>query len=186
MLKLGMEEGVPIEHGMVTRAIANAQKKVEAHNFEIRKQLLEYDDVMNKQREVIYQHRHAVLAGEDLKADLLDLGRDALIEDLKKLVHDGYERKEQELGSELMRFLEKTFMLQVIDHHWKDHLLGMDHLRDGIGLRGYGQKDPLIEYKKEGYDLFAGMMQRVKSDALERLFRVQAVKHEEREPAPAT
>jgi preprotein translocase subunit SecA len=238
MLKLGMEEGVPIEHGMVTRAIANAQKKVEAHNFEIRKQLLEYDDVMNKQREVIYQHRHAVLAGENLKADLLDmmadmidsamavfcpaeqypeewdmpglvemmhgqfglditqgkqdqgdslrdLGRDALIEDLKKLVHDGYERKEQELGSELMRFLEKTFMLQVIDHHWKDHLLGMDHLRDGIGLRGYGQKDPLIEYKKEGYDLFAGMMQRVKSDALERLFRVQAVKHEEGEPAPA-
>ncbi len=231
MLKLGMEEGVPIEHGMVTRAIANAQKKVEAHNFEIRKQLLEYDDVMNKQREVIYQHRHAVLAGENLKADLLDmmadiidsamavycpaeqypeewdmaglvemmhgqfgiditqgkqdhgdslrdLGRDALIEDLKTLVHDGYERKEQELGSELMRFLEKTFMLQVIDHHWKDHLLGMDHLRDGIGLRGYGQKDPLIEYKKEGYDLFAGMMQRIKSDALERLFRVQAVRQE--------
>ena len=231
MLKLGMEEGVPIEHGMVTRAIANAQKKVEAHNFEIRKQLLEYDDVMNKQREVIYQHRHAVLAGENLKADLLDmmadiidsamavycpaeqypeewdmaglaemmhgqfgiditqgkqdqgeslrdLGRDALIEDLKKLVHEGYERKEQDLGSELMRFLEKTFMLQVIDHHWKDHLLGMDHLRDGIGLRGYGQKDPLIEYKKEGYDLFAGMMQRIKSDALERLFRVQAVRQE--------
>jgi preprotein translocase subunit SecA len=231
MLKLGMEEGVPIEHGMVTRAIANAQKKVEAHNFEIRKQLLEYDDVMNKQREVIYQHRHAVLAGENLKEDLLDmmaemvdsamaiycsaeqypeewdmkglvemmqgqfglditqgknddgaslreLGREALVEDLKKLVHEAYERKEQELGSELMRFLEKTFMLQVVDHHWKDHLLGMDHLRDGIGLRGYGQKDPLIEYKKEGYDLFAGMMQRIKSDALERLFRVQAVRNE--------
>jgi preprotein translocase subunit SecA len=235
MLKLGMEEGVPIEHGMVTRAIANAQKKVEAHNFEIRKQLLEYDDVMNKQREVIYQHRHAVLAGQNLKDDirdmmdslvdaamtvycpaeqypeewdmkglvemmqgqfglditqgkddgasLRDLGRDALAEDLKKLVHEGYERKEQELSSELMRFLEKTFMLQVIDHHWKDHLLAMDHLRDGIGLRGYGQKDPLIEYKKEGYDLFAGMMQRIKSDALERLFRVQAVRNEH--PAPA-
>ena len=236
MLKLGMEEGVPIEHGMVTRAIANAQKKVEAHNFEIRKQLLEYDDVMNKQREVIYQHRHAVLAGHNLKEDIHDmmdsvveaamtvycpaeqypeewdmkglaemmqgqfglditqgknddgaslreLGRDALAEDLKKLVHEGYERKEQELGSELMRFLEKTFMLQVIDHHWKDHLLAMDHLRDGIGLRGYGQKDPLIEYKKEGYDLFAGMMQRIKSDALERLFRVQAVRNEG--PAPS-
>jgi preprotein translocase subunit SecA len=216
---------------MVTRAIANAQKKVEAHNFEIRKQLLEYDDVMNKQREVIYQHRHAVLAGENLKEDLRDmmagmidsamaiycpaeqypeewdmkglvemmqgqfglditqgrnddgaplrdLGREALVDDLKKLVHEGYERKEQELGSELMRFLEKTFMLQVVDHHWKDHLLGMDHLRDGIGLRGYGQKDPLIEYKKEGYDLFAGMMERIKSDALERLFRVQAVQKE--------
>ena len=98
-------------------------------------------------------------------------------------MHDGYERKEQELGSELMRFLEKTFLLQVIDHHWKDHLLGMDHLRDGIGLRGYGQKDPLIEYKKEGYDLFAGMMERIKSDALERLFRVQAVRTEG--PAPS-
>ena len=83
-----------------------------------------------------------------------------------------------------MRFLEKTFMLQVIDHHWKDHLLGMDHLRDGIGLRGYGQKDPLIEYKREGYDLFAGMMERIKSDTLDRLFRVQAVREGERS-APA-
>jgi preprotein translocase subunit SecA len=237
MLKLGMEEGVPIEHGMVTRAIANAQKKVEAHNFDIRKQLLEYDDVMNKQREVIYQHRRAVLGGTNLKDDVHDmidmvvdsalnvycpaeqypeewdlkgltemmlgqfglditqgkndggealreLGRDALVEDLKKHVHEAYERKEQELGSDLMRFLEKTFMLQVIDHHWKDHLLAMDHLRDGIGLRGYGQKDPLIEYKREGYDLFAAMMERIKSDTLERLFLVQAAKGEA--PPPPT
>jgi preprotein translocase subunit SecA len=235
MLKLGMEEGVPIEHGMVTRAIANAQKKVEAHNFEIRKQLLEYDDVMNKQREVIYRHRRAVLSGENLTNDLHDMmansvesslnvycppdqypeewdvkgltemmhgqfgldithgkhdggdslrdvGRDALLEDLRTHVRDAYTRKEQELGPELMRFLEKTFMLQVIDHHWKDHLLGMDHLRDGIGLRGYGQKDPLIEYKREGFDLFAGMMERVKSDTLERLFHVQAVRHEGEQP----
>ncbi|WP_455376911.1 preprotein translocase subunit SecA, partial [Petrachloros mirabilis] len=231
MLKLGMEEGVPIEHGMVTRAIANAQKKVEAHNFEIRKQLLEYDDVMNKQREVIYQHRHAVLSGENLSEDISDMigvlvesslnvycpaeqypeewdmkgltemmqsqfglditqgkhdageslrevGRDALVEDLKSQVREAYARKEKELSSDLMRFLEKTFMLQVIDHHWKDHLLAMDHLRDGIGLRGYGQKDPLIEYKREGYDLFAAMMERIKADALDRLFRVQAVRHE--------
>ena len=237
MLKLGMEEGVPIEHGMVTRAIANAQKKVEAHNFEIRKQLLEYDDVMNKQREVIYQHRRAVLSGENLTDDLRDMmaglvesslnvycpteqypeewdmkglvemmqgqfglditqgkhdggdslrdvGREALLEDLKTQVREAYERKEKELGSELMRFLEKTFMLQVIDHHWKDHLLGMDHLRDGIGLRGYGQKDPLIEYKREGYDLFAGMMERIKSDTLDRLFRVQAVRNEGELAAP--
>ncbi|HKR81079.1 MAG TPA: preprotein translocase subunit SecA [Nitrospira sp.] len=236
MLKLGMEEGIPIEHGMVTRAIANAQKKVEAHNFEIRKQLLEYDDVMNKQREVIYQHRRAVLAGENLSDDLRDMmgsivesalnvycpaeqypeewdmkglvemmqgqfgvdvtqgkhdggdslrdvGRDALLEDLKIQVGEAYERKEKELGPELMRFLEKNFMLQVIDHHWKDHLLAMDHLRDGIGLRGYGQKDPLIEYKREGYDLFAGMMERIKSDTIERLFLVQAVREGER-PAP--
>ncbi|HMI38295.1 MAG TPA: preprotein translocase subunit SecA, partial [Nitrospiraceae bacterium] len=237
MLKLGMEEGVPIEHGMVTRAIANAQKKVEAHNFEIRKQLLEYDDVMNKQREVIYQHRRAVLGGANLKDDLRgmmdglvdsalniycpaeqypeewdikglaeimhsqfglditqgkndggepfrDMGRDALVEDLRAQVRDAYDRREQDLGSDLMRFLEKTFMLQVIDHHWKDHLLGMDHLRDGIGLRGYGQKDPLIEYKREGYDLFAAMMERVKSDTLDRLFHVQAVRNEEQPTAP--
>jgi preprotein translocase subunit SecA len=237
MLKLGMEEGVPIEHGMVTRAIANAQKKVEAHHFEIRKQLLEYDDVMNKQREVIYQHRRAVLGGSDLKDELrgmidglvesalniycpaeqyseewdlkglaeimhgqfgLDItqgksdggeplramGRDALLEDLRVQVREAYDRREQDLTPELMRFLEKTFMLQVIDHHWKDHLLGMDHLRDGIGLRGYGQKDPLIEYKREGYDLFSGMMERVKSDTLDRLFHVQAVRNEAQPTAP--
>jgi len=232
MLKLGMEEGVPIEHGMVTRAIANAQKKVEGHHFDIRKQLLEYDDVMNKQREVIYQHRRAVLGGTNLKDDLRNMidglvesalniycpaeqypeewdmkglaelmhgqfgfdiaqgkgdggealrsiGRDALVEDLRAQVRDAYDRREQDLTPELMRFLEKTFMLQVIDHHWKDHLLGMDHLRDGIGLRGYGQKDPLIEYKREGYDLFSGLMERIKSDTLDRLFHVQAVRHEE-------
>ncbi len=235
MLKLGMEEGVPIEHGMVTRAIANAQKKVEAHNFEIRKQLLEYDDVMNKQREVIYQHRHAVLAGEHIQEDIHDMmrdvvtamvdtycpadqyseewdfnglgealqgqfniditdgsgtvaehfkdvGRDAVIEDIQKHVHQTYRQKEQELGTELMRYLEKMLLLQVIDHHWKDHLLGMDHLRDGIGLRGYGQKDPLIEYKREGFDMFSSMMDRIKSDVLERLFRVQAVKGEQPPP----
>ncbi len=237
MLKLGMEEGVPIEHGMVTRAIANAQKKVEAHNFEIRKQLLEYDDVMNKQREVIYQHRHAVLAGEHIQQDVHDMmkdvvqafidtycsaeqyqeewdynglgealqgqfalditqgrgtvaehfkdvGRDALIEEIQTKVHQAYEHKEQELGSELMRYLEKMLLLQVIDHHWKDHLLGMDHLRDGIGLRGYGQKDPLIEYKREGFDMFSGMMDRIKSDVLERMFRVQAVRGEQPPPPP--
>ena len=237
MLKLGMEEGVPIEHGMVTRAIANAQKKVEAHNFEIRKQLLEYDDVMNKQREVIYQHRHSVLAGEHIREDIQemmnevvqsfvdtycpadqyqeewdykalgealegqfalditsgqgslvehfkDVGRDALIEEIHTKVREAYERKEQELGSELMRYLEKMLLLQVIDHHWKDHLLGMDHLRDGIGLRGYGQKDPLIEYKREGFDMFSAMMDRIKSDVLERLFRVQAVRGEQPPPVP--
>ncbi|MCP9456169.1 MAG: preprotein translocase subunit SecA [Nitrospira sp.] len=238
MLKLGMEEGIPIEHGMVTRAIANAQKKVEAHNFEIRKQLLEYDDVMNKQREVIYRHRRAVLSGDTLRDTLRDMmdslvesavnvycpadqypeewdlkglaelmhnqfgiditegkqdngeslremGRDALTQDLRTHVRQAYERKEQELGPELMRFLEKTFMLQVIDHHWKDHLLAMDHLRDGIGLRGYGQKDPLIEYKREGFDLFAGMMERIKSDTISRLFHVQAVRQEAERPAPS-
>jgi preprotein translocase subunit SecA len=238
MLKLGMEEGIPIEHNMVTRAIANAQKKVEAHNFDIRKQLLEYDDVMNKQREVIYQHRRAVLAGENLTEDLRgmmkdvvagfvdvycpadqypeewdfkglaevmqgqfavefatgaadpaasfkDLGREAIVADLQKLVLETYEHKEKDLGPELMRYLEKIFLLQVVDHHWKDHLLGMDQLRDGIGLRGYGQKDPLIEYKREGFDMFAAMMDRIKADVLERLFRVQAARGES-PPPPST
>ena len=101
---------------------------------------------------------------ERRRRSLQDVGRDALLEDLRKHRFDeAYEHKEQELGSDLMRFLEKMLMLQVIDHHWKDHLLGMDHLRDGIGLRGYGQKDPLIEYKREGFDMFAGMMDRIKS-----------------------
>jgi preprotein translocase subunit SecA len=236
MLKLGMEEGVPIEHRMVTRAIENAQKKVEAHNFEIRKQLLEYDDVMNKQREVIYQHRHMILSGDDLSEEVQDmmvevvnslldvycpaeeypenwdfnglvesfqgqfgvdlnvtaseetdiktLGRDALREELHDRVRAAYKRKEQELGSDLLHYLEKMVMLQVIDHHWKDHLLAIDQLRDGIGLRGYGQKDPLIEYKREGYDMFAQMMERIKSDSLARLFLVQ-VAREAPQPAPA-
>ena len=121
---------------------------------------------------------------QDGGESLRDVGRDALLEDLKAQVRDAYDRKEKELGPELMRFLEKNFMLQVIDHHWKDHLLGMDHLRDGIGLRGYGQKDPLIEYKREGYDLFAGMMERIKSDTIERLFLVQAVREGERSAPP--
>ncbi|MDQ6732958.1 MAG: preprotein translocase subunit SecA [Nitrospirota bacterium] len=237
MLKLGMEEGVPIEHGMVTRAIENAQKKVEAHNFDIRKQLLEYDDVMNKQREVIYLHRRAVLVGEDLSGEvqemitevtdsmldvycpenqypeewdvgglaeavhaqfglnlaeidgmgpehLKDLGREALREELRMHVQEAYRKKKQELGADLLRYLEKMVLLQVIDQHWKDHLLGMDHLRDGIGLRGYGQKDPLIEYKREGFDMFAGMMERIKGDTLDRLFHVQAVRGEAPPPPP--
>jgi len=238
MLKLGMEEGVPIEHGMVTLASENAQKKVEAHNFDIRKQLLEYDDVMNKQREVIYQHRRAILTGDDLSGEvqemltevsdsmldvycpedqypeewdvgglteaihaqfgvnlaaiegmapdhLKELGRDALREELRKHIEEAYRNKEKELGTDLLRYLEKMVLLQVIDHHWKDHLLGMDQLRDGIGLRGYGQKDPLIEYKREGFDMFAAMMGRIKGDALDRLFHVQAVRGEAPTPPPA-
>ncbi len=229
MLKLGMEEGVPIEHRMVTRAIENAQKKVEAHNFDIRKQLLEYDDVMNKQREVIYQHRRAILTGDDLSGEtqemveevvdslidvyspedqypeewdltglteaaqaqfgmdvsrqedgtpggLKELGREALREEILERAQHAYRRKEKELGTDLFRYLEKMVLLQVIDHHWKDHLLAMDQLRDGIGLRGYGQKDPLIEYKREGFDMFAAMMGQVEDDTLDRLFHVQAVR----------
>ena len=230
MLKLGMEEGVPIEHGMVTKSIENAQKKVEAHNFDIRKQILEYDDVMNKQREVVYAHRKDVLTGDTIQEDVEDwlvevvdsllkgscpeeayaeawdleglreavigqfgvelitvadaseMGRDGLREELLERVQTFFRRKREErdehVGLEIRQQLERTVILQVIDHHWKEHLLGMDQLRDGIGLRGYGQKDPLAEYKREGFDMFAAMMDRIKSDSLERLAKVQVVKGE--------
>ena len=230
MLKLGMDEGVPIEHGMVTKSIENAQKKVEAHNFEIRKQILEYDDVMNKQREIIYAHRTGVFVEDaidedvedwladitdsfitthcpedtyaetwDLEGlretvlaqcgvavmtveDMTDMGRDGLRDDLLEHVRALYAQRRQEreeaIGSEFRKQLERSLVLQVIDHHWKEHLLGMDQLRDGIGLRGYGQKDPLAEYKREGFDMFSAMMDRIKADALERLFKVQVVKGE--------
>jgi preprotein translocase subunit SecA len=223
MQRLGMEEGVPIEHRMVTRAIETAQKKVEAHHFDIRKQLLEYDDVMNKQREVIYEQRRQVLGGEpfvddihemvddlvagtvaqycseasyeeawDLKglADSLgaqfslpfdpaswkDSGVDGIKDDVLTRVREAYQRKEQEFGPTVLRELEKAVMLRVIDTHWKDHLLTMDYLKEGIGLRGYGQKDPLVEYKREGYDLFVGLIERIKVDAVGHLFRIQAVR----------
>ncbi|HLB02075.1 MAG TPA: preprotein translocase subunit SecA [Nitrospiria bacterium] len=227
MGRLGMEEGIPIEHRMVTRAIENAQKKVEAHHFDIRKHLLEYDDVMNKQREVIYEQRKQVLRGENLKEEIMgmiqeildgllaqycnqemyseewdigglcdalnrhfslnlqeqslqfrDLGIEALKEELFNRVQEVYNRKEQEFGEPLMRQIEKMVMLRVIDTHWKDHLLSMDNLKEGIGLRGYGQKDPLIEYKREGFDMFVAMMDRISSDVVSHLFRIQTVKQE--------
>ena len=231
MLKLGMEEGVPIEAGMVTRAIENAQKKVEAHHFEIRKQLLDYDDVMNKQRTVVYERRRTILGGENLSEDIKadaeeildglldvhcpkdsyqedwdlkgladacyaqfsidlkdgtidtkDIGFEALRHELVGKIHAAYEAKEKELGPDLLRYLEKMVMLRTIDTLWKDHLLAMDSLREGIGLRGYGQKDPLIEYKREGFDMFAAMMDRCKQDVLEHLFRVQVVQGEQPPP----
>jgi preprotein translocase subunit SecA len=232
MLKLGMEEGIPIEHRMVTKSIENAQKKVEGHNFEIRKHLLEYDDVMNKQREVIYKHRQSVLKATDVREEVMDmldgigeglvetycpeeqyseewdfaglvesihgqfgietikvddlkeLGRDALKEDLPAKLKQAYRDKVHNLvqehgaSEELIHYIERTILLQMIDQHWKDHLWGMDQLKDGIGLRGYGQKDPLAEYKREGYDMFAGMMDRIKGDTLERLFKFQLVRGE--------
>src|SRR2546426_120434 len=234
MLKLGMEEGVPIEAKMVTRAIENAQKKVEAHHFEIRKQLLDYDDVLNKQREVIYERRRMILGGEDLSedikagaeevldalldvycpketyaeewdlkgladalfaqfaidikdsvAELKDMGFEALREELVRKIHEAYAAKERELGRDLLRQLEKMVMLRTIDTLWKDHLLGMDSLREGIGLRGYGQKDPLIEYKREAFDMFAAMMDRCEREVLEHLFRVQIVQGEQPPPVQA-
>jgi preprotein translocase SecA subunit len=222
MSRLGMEEGVPIEHGLVTRAIENAQKKVEAHNFDIRKHLLEYDDVMNKQREVIYNQRREVLKGEDLKQEVLEMAQglsdeilarygdkelhpsdwdlpglreglhhqfnlrvDFKAEELDNLTVDGltelaiekitqaYEDKETRFGAPMLRQLEKIIMLQTIDSLWKDHLLSMDHLKEGIGLRGYGQKNPLQEYQKEGFEMFEEMIHRIQEDVVQKLFTVE-------------
>ncbi|OLB09447.1 MAG: preprotein translocase subunit SecA [Candidatus Rokubacteria bacterium 13_2_20CM_69_10] len=224
MDRLGMEEGEPIEHKLVTRAIATAQKRVENHNFEIRKHLLEYDDVMNKQREIVYGMRRQILDGanqtdtiaewiEDLAPVTLDsfagpavhpeewdlaglnealfqqfdvripasayqevTSRDGLNELVLDAVKSRYVDRERELGEELMRALERHEMLIVIDTQWKDHLLSIDHLKEGIGLRGYGQRDPLTEYKKEAFDLFQDMAERVKAAVVERLFKVQVVR----------
>src|ERR1041384_3297864 len=222
MDRLGMEEGVPIEHGLVTRAIENAQKKVEAHNFDIRKHLLEYDDVMNKQREVIYHQRKEVLNSENLKEQVLDIAAglaeevaerhaddeadsaewdynalsDALYhqfafrldltqnereemtgERLKEIVVEkvvaAYDRKEQQFSAPMLRQLEKIIMLQTIDALWKDHLLNMDHLKEGVGLRGYGQKNPLQEYQKEGFEMFEEMVHRIQEDVAQKLFTIE-------------
>jgi len=226
MRRLGMEEGVPIEHGMVSRSIERAQKQVEARNFESRKHLLEYDDVMNRQREEIYGMRRGILRGEtardhvlalaetildyilgrhldadkdaaewDLAACDLDLQeyfglkpgsfpyaektRDQIREELWAGLLQVYDRKEGILGAEMMRTHEKFVMLQVVDQQWKDHLLAIDHLKEGIGLRGYGQRDPLIEYKKESFELFTLMKERIEDQIVQYLFKLQPVAREE-------
>jgi preprotein translocase subunit SecA len=221
--KLGMEEGVPIESKMITRRIETAQKAVEGQHFESRKHLLEYDDVMNKQREAVYGLRRRLLEGTDqkdliledyvsailgelleqycpakahvadwdikglkdavftrfgvdflaegVKADTLnrqELG-DAIFEKLK----ERYDAKEKLIGPDAMRHHERMIMLSVIDQQWKDHLLSMDHLKEGIGLRGYGQHDPLVEYKKESFDMFEAMMQRFQEDTVRYLYLMQ-------------
>jgi preprotein translocase subunit SecA len=228
MDRLGIEEDQPIEHRLVSKAIESAQRKVEAHNFEIRKHLLEYDNVMNKQREVIYSQRREVLGSEDLKETVMEMieeGSEGLVDfytdekdyseewDLKGLqdavyqqfsfkwsapsieedeikrdqleemivqsAKDVYQKKEEELGTPMLRYLEKVIMLQSIDFHWKDHLLAIDQLKEGIGLRGYGQRDPLIEYQKEAYQMFLEMLDRIKRDTVEKLFAVQITKEKE-------
>jgi preprotein translocase subunit SecA len=223
MEKLGMEEDEPIEHNMISRAIENAQSKVEGHNFEIRKTLLEYDDVMNQQREVIYRQRREALNGKSLKPSILEmirdkaeeiadafadeklvaqewdwkglraavykqfnirlntfdqdtldeLDRDALAEQIFEAVSEVYDEREATIGPDEFRHLERVVMLQTVDNLWKDHLLSMDHLKEGIGLRGYAQQNPLIVYKKEGYEMFQDMIERVKEETLGILFRIQ-------------
>jgi len=222
MQRFGMEEGVPIEHRFVSRAIRNAQEKVEAHNFDIRKHLLEYDDVLNKQREVIYARRRELLSEEDLGETAREM-TEGLAEglvgihcsdevasdewDLKTLddavfaqfnlrlnlpevaagmtrsgeveelvvgrVRQAYAERETTFTPPVMRHLERIIWLQTLDNLWRDHLLSMDHLKEGIGLRGYGQKNPLQEYQKEGYDLFEELIRRMEADVVEKLMSVQ-------------
>jgi preprotein translocase subunit SecA len=227
MERLGMEEDEPIEHSMISRAIENAQRKVEGHNFEIRKHLLEYDDVMNKQREIIYSQRRELLQRDNVKELILEMipelvapladqiindqippedwdwahleerllanfgfshgvaaedkaamKPETLREHLLSRVLAEYEKREQELGEANLRHLERMILLQVVDSHWKEHLLNMDHLKEGIGLRGYGQKNPLNEYKKEGYEMFMELMENIKQQTISTLFMVRLV-HED-------
>ena len=233
MAKLGMENGQPIEHPMVSKAVENAQRKVEGHHFDMRKHVLEYDDVMNRQREVIYALRRDILTGENQKDILYDMADEVLeetladvipkdtypeewdidilnenmerlfdvsikkpddkflqlgdqkeikledyrVEDLREEIFQTatgkYDLKEKELGPDLLRYPERMIMLQVLDNLWREHLLAMDHLKEGIGLRGYAQKNPLNEYKKEGFDLFRQMNFRMKEEICEFLFKAQ-------------
>ncbi len=228
MEKLGMEEGEPIEHPLINRAVENAQKKVEGHNFDIRKHLLEYDDVMNRQRTVIYDMRREILGTEDLREMVLDFAGEVAEDlagrfsdetthpeewdfealstavtaqfgfrpeipeaeraslkpsDLADRVRTGaeafYARKEADYGADAIRYLERMFLLSTVDALWKDHLLSMDHLKEGIGLRGYAQKDPLKEYQREGFDLFSDLISRIKEESLKRLFLVKVQREEE-------
>ncbi len=228
MGRLGMEHGEPIEHNMVSKAIERAQKQVEGRNFEVRKHLLEYDDVMNKQREEVYGLRRDILEGDatrdyvlkvaqeildfvidehcperadpmdweisELSTDLLgyydldvnavgldlhEMGIEELREELWKILEDKYEAKEQRFGPELMRAVERDLMLRVVDHAWKEHLLALDHLKEGIGLRGYGQQDPLQAYKKESFEMFQSMKDRIEDTVIRNLFRVEPVNPEQ-------
>ena len=231
MERLGMEEGVPIEHGMVTRSIERAQKQVEGRNFDARKHLLEYDDVMNKQRESIYSLRRSILDGREgkeyilnaaddivdylvethvpedareqpntteLNAELYDffgvdlhgagvdldaMKREEVKERLIAAVNRRYDEREKAVGPDMMRLHEKYLLLQVIDQQWKDHLLNVDHLKEGIGLRGYGQRDPLIEYKKESFELFQEMMERIQDRVVKYLWKMEVVVEREGENA---
>ena len=244
MQRLGMEEGVPIEHGMVTKAIERAQKQVEAQNFGTRKHLLEYDDVMNKQRENIYGLRRQLLEGRilldedevqdtrqylmelaegllddaietyagkqvdveewDLDALMLDMTRvfgldaedyaaadfggktsDEIRDVLWQRITKKYDDKEQLVGAEILRRVERDLMLQIVDTQWKDHLYSLDHLKEGIGLRGYGQKDPLVEYKKESFELFQDMKARVDEEMVRYLWSLRPVVGDAGEPPAA-
>ncbi|HTP68316.1 MAG TPA: preprotein translocase subunit SecA [Dongiaceae bacterium] len=237
MFRLGMTEGVPIESRLISSRIENAQKSVEAQNFDARKHLLEYDDVMNKQRETIYAIRRSALEGKDQRdyvmgiaedvareivetycpreqhpgqwntaqflaeihtqfgidakaagADPTSLNHDELAEKTVEAVMEKYGEKEKQFSPDLLRWLERRIILDVVDTQWKDHLLSLDHLKEGIGLRGYGQKDPLVEFKKEAFILFEDMMTRIDNETIRYLFHVQIQQGEppqQQQPRPA-
>jgi preprotein translocase subunit SecA len=228
MYRLGMKEGIPIESKLISNRIENAQKAVEAQNFEARKHLLEYDDVMNKQRETIYSLRGSFLEGRDQKEFVLEraeaimnqlvetycprqqhpdqwnvtqlsnellnqfgfdlktaeiepveLGYDELAAVLPEKMKARYEGKETLFGAPTLRWLERHILLDIVDAQWKDHLLTLDHLKEGIGLRGYGQKDPLVEFKREAFTLFDDLMDRIDTEAVRFLFLMQPAKPQE-------
>ncbi len=228
MDKLKIPENEPIEHGMISKAIENAQKKVEGHNFDIRKHLIEYDDVMNRQREVIYTQRREVLAGENIREMIVGILEetvedmiatfcpektpssewtwDSLLEDFRTMFHfepdisrfrtdnasreelesslkeqvmGRFSEREEEFTPPVMAHLMKVLLLQTVDSQWKDHLLSIDHLKEGIGLRGYGQRNPKQEYKREAYNLFMEMMGRIRHEVVQKLFRVQLAQQED-------
>jgi preprotein translocase subunit SecA len=224
MDKLGIDEDMPIEHGLISKSIETAQKRVENRNFEIRKHVLQYDDVMNQQRELIYSQRNQILTGEDLKdtitsmlqeviaqgvatycpngvhqeewdldsllsygeqvflhgrkvsrEDIEDLDREEINDLLFRESLEAYDAREEELGIEVMREIERMVTLRIVDEKWMDHLDAMDQLREGIGLRAYGQKDPLVEYKFEGYEMFQNMISSIQEDVVKHIFRVSIV-----------
>jgi preprotein translocase subunit SecA len=226
--KLGMAEDMPIEHSLITKAIENAQTRVEGHNFDIRKYLLDYDNVMNKQRETIYGMRKEIINDTDIKQRVTDMVEDivegfvdeyapekvypeewdiaslknriyetfyfhidldhydpkeitkaGLLDMVKNSLRSVYDGKEREFGADTLRSIEQYITLSSLDNHWKEHLLSLDHLREGIGLRGYGQKDPLREYQRESFELFLDMLDRVNFDTVQKLFAIQPARHED-------
>ncbi len=233
LTRLGLEEGEPIEHAMITRNIERAQKRVEEQNFSIRKHVLEYDDVMNRQRQIVYQLRNQILHNENLRGDIFELilfqledvvaestpaeltpenwdlprivnwvrtrfpaevtvgqlaalggDAEAMVELIANAVSEAYDRREEAYGTELLRQLERFVMLTTLDEDWQDHLTEMDELREGITLRSYGQLDPLVEYKREAYNMFEELLGRVDEETVSKIFRVH-VGREAPTPEPA-
>jgi preprotein translocase subunit SecA len=228
MIKMGIKPGDAIRHPWMTKAVERAQKRVEEHNFEIRKNLLKYDEVMNQQREVIYSYRRNVLKGYSMKNEVMEMMDDAietlvsahipdntyaedwnldrlcswfknslnvlitkeqlwsdhltkpiLIDELKELSRQAYQQKEQRVGEDTMRDIERRAILEVVDDEWRDHLHEMDLLKDGIHLRAYANKDPLIEYKRESFDLFQSLISRIQENVTKKVFTTYILSQEQ-------